>query len=128
MTDYEFIGKVKKSVNREELRVVMTAIKKLRTMIDLYLKQGTSFDKIFNNKAVKYKVFDNNFSIFKFVGVSNTQLRILYRYRQDTENHYTIEIHKIVVKRNSTNTNNPATQNEYIKDFEAYVENYIKGE
>ena len=73
--------------------------------------------KEFNNEAIKYDVFDNNFYTYKFRYADNTQLRILYHFVREKDK-IIIELHQYAVKRRNNKS--------YIEAFEKYVKNYNK--
>lgn len=112
-----------KELTKEERKVVDMAMDKLRTLINTIEATGTPFEKIFNNDVIKYDVLGHNFFTFKYKGPSSTQARILYRFNRINEQSYTLDIHKVYIKRKDFNK---GKSNEYIRIFENYVNNYIK--
>jgi hypothetical protein len=106
----------KKDITSEELKLVNKAMEKLRHYIDELENSGTPFEQICNNDKVKYDILGNGFFVFKYVGPSRTQLRILYRFTRQSPKQYELEIHKVYSKKSDQKT-----QGQYLKDFSAYL-------
>lgn len=101
--------------NEKTKEAINKALNKLCETIMQFESEGTPFERIFNNEALKYDIFENNFYTYKFRYADNTQLRILYHFvRKDGK--IIIELHQYAVKRR-TNKN-------YIDSFEKYARNY----
>ena len=91
------------------------ALIKLSYLIQEQENYGVSFEKIFNNDAIKYDVLGYGFYTFKFVAENSSQLRILYRFVRENDS-FILECHKVEIKRRSGK--------EYIRKFEDYVKTY----
>lgn len=105
-----------KKLDNKERELVDRALNKLERQIDMLESTGTPFEKIFNNDSIKYDVLGKNFFTYKFVAENSSQIRILYRFLRNANASYTIECHKVEVKRRSGK--------DYIKKFEEYVKTY----
>ncbi len=105
-----------KKLDNKEKELVDRALNKLKKQIDIIESTGTPFEKIFNNDSIKYDILGKNFYTYKFVAENSSQIRILYRFVRNENDSYTIECHKVEVKRRSGK--------EYIKKFEEYVKTY----
>ena len=95
--------------SRDTQRAIWAAIIELYRRIQLYEKQGTSFEKIFNDDQVKY---DQHGDFFTFKCQKNhLQLRILYAYMK-IEGIPTIIVGDYFIKKKNNK--------EYIKQFEVF--------
>ena len=104
--------------NEKTKEAIYKALNKLCEIIVQFEENGQPFEKIFNNEAIKYDVFENNFYTYKFRYADNTQLRILYHFVRDDDGKITIELHQYAVKRRNNKN--------YIESFEKYARNYGK--
>ena len=102
--------------NEKTKEAIYKALNKLCELILQFEENGQPFERIFNNEAIKYDVFDNNFYTYKF-RYDNTQLRILYHFVREKDK-IIIELHQYAVKRRNNKS--------YIEAFEKYVKNYNK--
>ena len=103
--------------NEKTKEAIYKALNKLCELILQFEENGQPFERIFNNEAIQYDVFDNNFYTYKFRYADNTQLRILYHFVREKDK-IIIELHQYAVKRRNNKS--------YIEAFEKYVKNYNK--
>ena len=75
---------------------------------------GTSFEKIFNNPAIKYDIFPNQYYTFKYHCNDSAQLRLLYKFIRNSDNSVTLELHDFYHKKRD--------DKKYIKTFQAIAE------
>ena len=99
-------NKISHSLQRE----IKTALNKLVFLISEKENYGESFEKIFNNPAIKYDIFPNNFYTFKYHCQDSAQLRLLYRFIRNDDNTIVIELHDFYHKKSN--------DKKYIKYFE----------
>lgn len=119
MSDKICISIKNKKFNKENEKTkeaIYKALNKLCETIIQFEENDQPFEKIFNNEAIKYDVFENNFYTYKFRYADNTQLRILYHFVRDEKGKITIELHQYAVKRRNNKN--------YIEAFEKYARNY----
>ena len=92
------------------------ALIKLSYLIQEQENYGVSFEKIFNNPAIKYDIFPNQFYTFKHHCNDSAQLRILYKFIRDKTGTATIELHGFHHKKRNNKC--------YIKEFENFAQQY----
>ena len=102
-----YVDKSIMKANSDEKKAVNNSVSKLVSRIEAYERDGTPFERIYNDDKVKYDVLGNGYYTFKNQ-TQRIQLRILYRLIDDD-----LQIHMVhVKKRNNKN---------YIGQFEEYV-------
>ena len=105
-----------KKYSPNEKREILKAFEKLKEMIRVKEEYGVPFEKIYNCDVLKYDILGRGFYTFKAHGRDKTQIRILYRFIRMSEREFELEMHMVSIKRR--------TNNEYMKDFQRYVECY----
>ena len=92
-------------------REINGALEKLIFLISEKENYGENFEHIFNNPAIKYDIFPNNFYTFKYHCNDSAQLRLLYRFVRQSDNSFVIELHDFYHKKKNNK--------QYIKQFES---------
>lgn len=108
--------KVLKKFSPCERREILKAFQKLYQLIETEEASGCSFETLFNNAQIKYDIFGSNFFTFKSQGRDRSQIRILYKFRRESNGEFHLELHRVFIKRRDSK--------EYIKDFAKYVQKY----
>ena len=86
------------------------AMLKLTYLIQEQELYGNSFEKIFNNPAIKYDIFPNQFYTFKYHCTDSAQLRLLYKFVRNDDGSVTLELHDFYHKKKN--------DKKYIKAFQ----------
>ena len=95
-------------------RYINNGLKKIYTTIKQFEENGVPFEKIFNCDSLIYDKIKNYYT-FKYHAPDNTQLRILYTYKNEN-GVSTLKLVHFKVKRNN--------DKDYIKFFTDYINNF----
>ena len=91
------------------------AMLKLTYLIQEQEIYGVVFEKIFNNPAIKYDIFPNQFYTFKYHCNDSAQLRLLYRFIRNDDGSATVELHDFYHKKKN--------DKKYIREFQKVASN-----